>query len=350
MLKFGSEIGDWGWSDRFNFPTKAFCKQPSILCDTTEYHNMTGEVKDEWNTDEIIDEHILNHKRLMIRAEFAGSGKSYTCKHLKTRKYKVLFVVHSNELGQQCGCEWTTINKFFGISSGDERLSKFDYSGYGVIVFDEIFFHNVGKWALIWDFCKDNPDKIVVATGDTKQLKNPESVSNVIGFKKYADHCIDLIFKSNIMLYECKRLKTEEDRPKLRDVKRMIFEGTPFEEIIDKYFKWTDKIEMYENNIAYTNNTCKMVSSKIREMKNISEEYVINGEVICRKYIKTEGKKFNVNFRFKIVNIVGDIVVLQNVATGEKQNIELKLLRKHFIYMLTATPLIQSGAVVLMVI
>ena len=110
------------------------------------------------------------------------------------------------------------------------------------------------------------------------------------------------------------------------------FLKAPFREIIDAYFKWTDKIEMYDNNIAYTNNTCKMVSSKIREMKNITEEYVINEEVICRKYIKTKGKKFNVNFRFRIANIVGDIVVLQNVATGEKQNIELKLLRKHFIY------------------
>ena len=331
VLKFGSEIGDWRWSDKFNFPSKAFCKQPSILCDITEYENKTGDVKDEWNTDEIIDEHILNSKRLMIRAEFAGSGKSSICKHLKTRNYRVLFVVHSNELGQQCGCEWTTINKFFGISFGDERLTKFDYSVYDVIVFDEIYFHNVGKWALIWDFCKNNPE-IIVATGDTNQLKNPERVSNVISFEKYADHCINLIFKNNIMLYECKRLKTEEDRHKLRDVKRMIFEGTPFREIIDNYFKWTDKIEMYDNNIAYTNNTCKMVSSKIREMKNITEEYGIGEEVICRKYIKTMGTKFNVNFKFRISNIVGDIVVLQNVATNEKQNIKIELLRKHFIY------------------
>ena len=269
---------------------------------------------------------------MLIQAEFAGSGKSYICKHLKNRNYRVLFVVHSNELGQQCGCEWATINKFFSISFGDERLTKFDYSVYDVIVFDEIYFHNVGKWALIWDFERNNPDKIVLATGDTKQLKNPERVSNVISFEKYADHCINLIFKDNIMLYECKRLKTEEDKQKLRDVKRMIFEGTPFREIIDKYFKWTDTIELYDNNIAYTNNTCKMVSNKIREMKNISEEYVINEEVICRKYIKTKGNKFNVNFRFRIVNIVGNIVVLQNVATGEKQNIDLKLLRKHFIY------------------
>ena len=332
VLKFGSEIGEWRWSDKFNFPSKAFCKQPSVLCDITEYENKTGDVKDEWNTDEIIDEHILNNKRLLIQAEFAGSGKSYICKHMNTRNYKVLFVVHSNELGQQCGCEWATINKFFSISFGDERLTKFDYSVYDVIVFDEIYFHNVGKWALIWDFCKNNPDKIIVATGDTNQLKNPERVSNVMSFEKYANHCINLIFENNIMLYECKRLKTEEDRHKLRDVKRMIFEGTPFREIIDAYFKWTDKIEMYDNNIAYTNNTCKLVSSKIREMKNITEEYVINEEVICRKYIKTKGKKFNVNFRFRIANIVDDIVVLQNVATGEKQNIELKLLRKHFIY------------------
>ena len=172
VLKFGSEIGDWRWSDKFNFPSKAFCKQPSVLCDITEYFNMTGEVKDEWNTDEIIDEHILNNKRLMIRASLPGSGKSYICKHLQNRNYKVLFVVPTNNLKKECGAEAMTINKFFGISYGDERLEKFDYSDVDVIVFDEIYFHNVSKWALIWNFCKSNPDKIILATGDTKQLKN----------------------------------------------------------------------------------------------------------------------------------------------------------------------------------
>jgi hypothetical protein len=193
VLKFGSEIGNWRWSDKFNFPSKAFSKQPSILCDITEYQNMTGEVTDEWNTDEIIDEHILNNKRLMIRGDVPGTGKSYICQHLQDRNYKVLFVVPTNNLKQECGAEAMTINKFFGISYGDERLEKFDYSDVDVIVFDEIIFHNVGKWALIWDFCKNNPDKIVVATGDTNQLKNPERVSNVMSFEKYADHCIDLI-------------------------------------------------------------------------------------------------------------------------------------------------------------
>ena len=50
VLKFGSEIGDWRWFDKFNLPKKAFSKQPSILCDITEYENKTGDVKDKFNT------------------------------------------------------------------------------------------------------------------------------------------------------------------------------------------------------------------------------------------------------------------------------------------------------------
>ena len=52
-----------------------------------------------------------------------------------------------------------------------------------------------------------------------------------------------------------------------------------------------------------------MIISINEEVKNKSEEYVINEEVICRKYVKNKGTKFNVNFRFRISNIVGDIVV-----------------------------------------
>ena len=91
------------------------------------------------------------------------------------------------------------------------------------VFFYEIYFHNVGKWALIWNFCKNNPDKIILATGDTKQLKNPETISNTINFEKYADHCIGLVFKNCIMLCECKRLKAEEDRNKLKEIKRLNF-------------------------------------------------------------------------------------------------------------------------------
>ena len=71
-----------------------------------------------------------------------------------------------------------------------------------------------------------------------------------------------------------------------------------------------------------------------KDMKiSASSDFRLNSkEKPCRKYVKNKGTKFNVNFKFRISNIVGNIVVLQNVATNEKQNIELKVLRKHFIY------------------
>ena len=195
LLNFSNAIGDWKYNFKYILPHQPFHKKISVLPSITEYTNETGIVKDEWDTDEIIDEHVLTNKRLMIRGSVPGTGKSFICKHLQNRGYKVLFVVPTNNLKQECGVEAMTIHKLFGISYGDERLEKFDYSGFDVIVFDEIYFHNPAKWALIWDFCLNNPDKIVVATGDTNQLKNPEKVSDIFKFEDYANHCIDLIFE-----------------------------------------------------------------------------------------------------------------------------------------------------------
>ena len=268
----------------------------------------------------------------MIRAEYTGSGKSWIAKHMKNRGHNVLFVVHSNELGQQCACDWMTINNFFDISFGDERVEKEDTSYFDVIVFDEIYFHNVGKWALIWNYSKNNLHKIILAIGDTKHLKNPEIVSNTISFEKYADHCINLIFKNNIMLHERKRLKIEEDRNKLKDVKKMIFEGVPYRDMINKYFQWTDKIELYDNNIAYTNNTCKEVSKKIRDIKGIKEKYIIGELLMCRKYIKIEKQKFNTNYKYEVIGVSDRSITLKQIYSNQICDIKRDVVRKYFIY------------------
>ena len=61
-------------------------------------------------------------------------------------------------------------------------------------------------------FCSDNPDKIVVATGDTSQLPPVEQYTNTKEYAVYADECINIIFPNEIYLNENKRLKTKEDR------------------------------------------------------------------------------------------------------------------------------------------
>jgi hypothetical protein len=48
-------------------------------------------------------------------------------------------------------------------------MANIDDSGYDNIVFDEIFFCSVRSLARIKRYGESNPDKIVVATGDTDQ-------------------------------------------------------------------------------------------------------------------------------------------------------------------------------------
>ena len=100
--------------------------------------------------------------------------------------------------------------------------------------------------------------------------------------------------------------------------------------LLKKYFGWSEGNEMCENNIAFTKNTCKKVSKKIRDMKGIKDEYIVGEELICRKYIKTKGKKFNVNIKYKICKIEGDDFIFENVATCERQGIVRTLLQKTF--------------------
>ena len=100
------------------------------------------------------------------------------------------------------------------------------------------------------------------------------------------------------MLHACKRLNTEEDRKKLYDIKSTIINNEPILNMIETYFGWSEGNEICGNNIAYIFQKSREVSSRMRKMKGIGDEYVIGEEVICRKYIKTEGKTFNVNFRF----------------------------------------------------
>lgn len=226
LIEFHSRIGCWRVAEKgFTIPSKKYTLLPCKGMGITGFENKTLTVSDEWDTERIIDEHVLPYKRLMIRGFVPGTGKSHLCKMMVSRGHKVLFVVPTNGLGQECGCEWATSNIFFGIAFGGDKIMKFDSSEFDVIVFDEIYFHNVGKWALIREYERNNADKIIIATGGTKQLKNPESISNTIPFEQYADYCINQFFKYNIMLYESKRLKTEEDRKKLLDVRKLCFES-----------------------------------------------------------------------------------------------------------------------------
>jgi len=60
-----------------------------------------------------------------------------------------------------------------------------------VIVFDEVYFASITMLAKIKRHSENNPDIIILATGDTNQLETIDLVSNQIDYETYTDHCIN---------------------------------------------------------------------------------------------------------------------------------------------------------------
>ena len=74
----------------------------------------------------------------------------------------------------------------------DQPMHKFDDSSYDVIAFDGIYFPNIKILSRSNRHSETNPDKVVIATGDTSQLKTNDLTSNTNKYDEYFSHCIVL--------------------------------------------------------------------------------------------------------------------------------------------------------------
>ena len=339
ILNFESAIGNWRVStSRINYPTEKYKFRYNKLIQIPIQENEALDVIDEWDT-EAVCKQIIPNSPCMIRAKFAGSGKSYIGQYLNKMGYNVLFVVPHNRLSQEIEGEATTLNMFFSIpvNKGDD-LPCFDHSDYNVIFFDEIFMSNIYIYNKIREFVKNNPDKIIVGAGDTKQLPPINDLTNTQPHDQYADQCIDKIFKYSMYLKICKRVG-EEDRIKLDEMYNDFWErNMPLRDFIEKYFRYTSKINPEHMNIAYTNIRCKSVSDEVRRKLGKKGLYEVGEEMICRLYLKTdEGAKFNANIRYKILCINSRGIIIENIKDKKKYTLTEELLNKHFRYGYCAT-------------
>ena len=336
VLDFHNNVGGWRVSktDDIILPTDDFKFVENELIEIPVYKSEEIEVKNEYDTDAIVEK-IVEKRQVMIRGLYAGTGKSYICKRMAELGYKVVFVCPTNRLLQEFEGEAMTLNKFFGISYGDAKLEPFDYSDYDVIVFDEIYFSGLSVYWKIKHFVEKNKDsKIIVATGDCKQLKSVQPITNTKDYEPYVDSIIDNIFEHHILLKVCKRLHTDEDRDKLHNIKHDIFVNKiSVDGLVKKYgFRYTDDITSSPFNIAFLNNTCKNVSSKIREMENRTNEYELGERLICREYTTFDSHVFNVNFQYDIVKILDGQLLLKNVKDGKLHPLPLDKIRSSFIF------------------
>ena len=338
LLTFEQGIGTWRVSktDNIIFPFDDIKVKESVNIPVVSPVVNALPVVNEWSTDELCD--LFEAKRrVMVRAVYAGSGKSYACKAMEQRGHKVLFVCPTNKLVQNNRESGVTLNKFFGVGMSDDggvtRLNKFNDKPYDVIVFDEIYFASVHMLSKIKRYSERNPDKIILATGDTDQLEAIDLVSDRINYDDYMNHCIDTIFPNNILLKENKRLKTEHDKDYLRMLKKDIFnEAIPIKNTLQKYFRST-KLIRTENNIAFKNSTCELVAQQVRsKLLNKESDYEVGEKLVCRKYFKLKNAKLQVNFEYTIDTIEGSNFVIVDESTDQVFNVPKDLIQKNFIH------------------
>ena len=340
ILNFESAIGNWRVStSRINYPTEKYKFKYNKFIQIPLQENEALDVIDEWDT-EAVCKQIIPNSPCMIRAKFAGSGKSYIGQYLNKMGYNVLFVVPHNRLSQEIEGKATTLNMFFSIPvhKGDD-LPCFDHSAFNVIFFDEIFMSNIYIYNKIREFVKNNPDKIIIGAGDTKQLQPINDLTNTQPHDQYADQCIDKIFKYSIYLKISKRVSDDEQRKKLEDAYNdMWINEMPVDKWVEKHARYTSEINPHYMNIAYTNIRCKSVSDEVRRKLGKKGLYEVGEEMICRLYLKTdEGAKFNANIRYKILCINSKGITIENIKDKKKYTLTEELLNKHFRYGYCAT-------------
>ena len=267
ILTFETGIGSWRVSTtRINYPTEKYKFKYNQLIQIPLQENEALDVVDEWDT-ETICKQIIPNSPCVIRAKYPGSGKSFIGTYFKNLGYNVLTVVPHNRLSQEIEGKATTLNMFFSIpvNKGDD-LPCFDHSAYDVIFFDEIFMSNIYIYNKIRQFVKNNPDKIIIGAGDTKQLQPINDLTNTQPHDQYADMCIDKIFKYSMYLKISKRASDDEQRKKLDDAYTdMWINEMPVDKWVEKHARYTSEINPQHMNIAYTNIRCKSVSDEVRK-------------------------------------------------------------------------------------
>ena len=75
-------------------------------------------------------------------------------------------------------------------------------------------------------FCLNNPNKIIIATGDTCQIEPITELSNQKDYDIYANECVNNIFNVDVILKIPKIIKGEEQIKFIANLRIDIFSNT----------------------------------------------------------------------------------------------------------------------------
>ena len=133
---------------------------------------------------------------------------------------------------------------FFGRGvDSNNNFTPYDWTGSELIVFDEILLNNMIFLNLIQKFVLENHNLVkIIGNGDVNQLEPINlMLNNIVDKNTYRMNCIKQIFPNTVILKEIKRLKLEEDKIKMKEIKKEIFEGVDIEKICKKIWDQNNK-------------------------------------------------------------------------------------------------------------
>ena len=171
---------------------------------------------------------LQKYDRVMCIGDLPGCGKTTACKN---SGYVTLFVTPFKKLSQELrkdGYDSVTLNKLLNIDIEDKENKgnkMFDSSKYQAICFDEILLYTPKLLCKIYNYMQDNKHLKFFATGDADQLPSfGFHYNNIKNVDEYLKNSINILFPNQIILKENKRLKTQEDKQKLIQLKSDLFD------------------------------------------------------------------------------------------------------------------------------
>ena len=116
MIEFGNGFGTWRKSKDDNIikPSRPLQQKENHAIKIERLTVKQLDVPDEYDTIYMC-QWLEQHKRVLVRAEFAGCGKSYACKEMEWLRHKVLFVCPIDTLAPNIKEHGVRLNIFFSV-------------------------------------------------------------------------------------------------------------------------------------------------------------------------------------------------------------------------------------------
>jgi hypothetical protein len=272
-FKFDAKIGGLKFELAKSLNGDILKRKINELVDIPSFRSNIIEVSDEFDNNELCGL-ILSNKKTAVFGEYPGVGKTTAIKQLEGKK---LFVTPFNKLCQDLkmnGIDTVTLHSLIGLNVDQQQLGHNKCATdekYDIICFDEILLYDATLLQHIFYYMQSHPKVLFYCTGDADQLPpiNNQNLVTISEAKKYQNKCISILFPNRITLNVSKRLTNEEDRQKLIQLKKDIFDTskdviTTFKELGFKcIYKMSDL--KTTRNITYFNYYRKMINSYVED-------------------------------------------------------------------------------------